>query len=177
MRNKSTPYSQEARELVRNISMYPGISLDQLYRFQPGKKEKVHSLLSYLVRQGRIVRTENARYYANAEVRSKADGSIARAVWVLLDFLDMVQYHAAGEYPVTLYFFGKGVLYEVIHIPVGQEIMVSQLLQTPTRDSGRRIVLVDKLSQIAQIDFPDIVAFCTVSNYGKVNYYDKGAGK
>ena len=55
--------------------------------------------------------------------------------------------------------------------------MVSQLLQTPTRDSGRRIVLVDKLSQIAQIDFPDIVAFCTVSNYGKVNYYDKGAGK
>lgn len=110
-------------------------------------------------------------------MRSKADSNIARAVWVLLHFLDMVQYHAAGEYPVTLYFFGKSVLYEVIHIPVGQEIMVSQLLQMPTRDSGRRIVLVDKLSQIAQIDFPDIVAFCTVSNYGKVNYYDKGAGK
>ncbi len=34
MRSKSTLYSQEARELVRNISIYSGFSPAQLYRFR-----------------------------------------------------------------------------------------------------------------------------------------------
>ena len=34
MRSKSTLYSQEARELVRNISMYSVISPARLYRFR-----------------------------------------------------------------------------------------------------------------------------------------------
>ena len=55
MKTRADLYSREAAELLRIVSMYPGISLPQLCGFYPGKEDLVQTLLPQLKRQGRIL--------------------------------------------------------------------------------------------------------------------------
>ena len=50
---------------------------------------------------------------------------MVRAVWVLLDFLDRVEFHSPGDFPVKIVFFSGGEMYEVVHAAEGQEALVS----------------------------------------------------
>lgn len=53
MKTRAQIYEREAA-LLRDISMYRVMAEKQLLLLHPGKEDKVKSLLSYLVRQGRI---------------------------------------------------------------------------------------------------------------------------
>lgn len=48
LKTRSDLYSREAAELLRLITMYPGILELQLIRFFPGKETKIKNLLSHL---------------------------------------------------------------------------------------------------------------------------------
>lgn len=63
MKTRADIYRQEAAELLREISMYPGLSEQQLVRFHPGKEDKIRNLLVHLQRQGRTVLTETGSYF------------------------------------------------------------------------------------------------------------------
>nr|WP_298061431.1 DUF5697 family protein [uncultured Blautia sp.] len=52
MKTRSDLYSREAAEILRLITMYPGILEVQLIRFFPGKETKIKNLLSHLKKQG-----------------------------------------------------------------------------------------------------------------------------
>ena len=52
-----------------------------------------------------------------------------RAVWVLLDFIRRVDYHAPADFPVKLVFFADGELYEIAYIAAGQEALVCHALR------------------------------------------------
>lgn len=175
MRTRSDLYGQEAAELLKNISRYPGLSGQQLARFHPGKEDKVKNLLAFLQRQGRIELHETGGYFAQGEHTRAPDAGLIRAVWVLLDFIDRVEYHSPGEFPVKLLFFSAGEMYEVVYVAGGQEPLVTQALKQCREGESRRIVLVDDARQIPQLDFPDISGFCTVEE-GKVSYYKKAEG-
>ena len=60
MKTRADIYGQEAADLLREVSMYPGLSEGQLARFHQGREEKVRNLLAHLQRQGRIVRLRQA---------------------------------------------------------------------------------------------------------------------
>ena len=87
MKLRADLYRREAGELLRNISMYPGLSEAQLCRFFPGKEETIRTLLIHMVHTGRAVLSAENRYFASAEQLDQHDPNIARAVWVLLDLL------------------------------------------------------------------------------------------
>ena len=53
MKTRAELYGHEATELLRIISMYPGLSEKQLCRFYPGREDVTRNLLSHLCRQGR----------------------------------------------------------------------------------------------------------------------------
>ena len=173
MKCKNPVYNLLLAEILRAISMYPGLKANQLCRFRPKQGKIIEVLLANLRQQGRIILSDNGRYYINDEQKSLDRVDYQAAVWVLLDSLDIAEYHTAGEFPITLIFFAKGQLYEVIHIPQGQENLFNELLRLPTRDGGRRLVVVDRIGQEPLIDFPDIVGFCTVDENGIVSYYQR----
>ena len=52
MKLRADLYRREAGELLRNISMYPGLSETQLCRFFPGKEEAIRTLLTHMVHTG-----------------------------------------------------------------------------------------------------------------------------
>ena len=175
MKNRAAIYQREAAEMLHNISLYPGLTEEQLCRFFPEKEATAKALLAHMLKEGRIFCAENGRYYANQEVRNGADKDLPRCVWVLLDFIDQVEYHTVGEFPATILFFANGELYEIVPIPQGKETMICQLLRQPPKDVGKRIVVVEDAAQIELLDIPQAVGFCTVAENGTVGYYKEEA--
>lgn len=175
MKNRAAIYQRETAEMLHNISLYPGLTEEQLFRFFPEKEATAKVLLSHMLKEGRIFYSKNGRYYANREAQNGADKDLSRCVWVLLDFIDQVEYHTVGEFPAAILCFANGELYEIVPIPQGKETMTCQLLRRPQKDTGKRIVVVEDTSQIELLDIPQAAGFCTVAEDGAVSYYKKEA--
>ena len=54
MKTRAEIYGNEAADLLRIVTMYPGLCEHQLLCFHPGKEDTAKALLSHLERQGRI---------------------------------------------------------------------------------------------------------------------------
>ena len=174
MKTRAEIYGNEAAALLRTVTMYPGLSQQQLLCFHPGKEESAKALLSHLERQGRIFQTDSGGYFPAGQT-ARADQALVRAVWVLLDFIQQADYHAPADFPVKLVFFADGELYEVACVADGQEALVCHALRG-NKGGNRRIILVDSPSQIVKIDCPGISGFCTVSKDGQTQYFKKAGG-
>ena len=173
MKLRADLYRREAGELLRNISMYPGLSETQLSRFFPGKEESVHTLLSHMIHTGRAILSTEGRFFASAEQLDRYDHFIAHAVWVLLDLLPQVEYHSIAEFPATLLCFAGGQMIEIVCVPAGKEVLIDQVLQQQGKDDTQVIALVDDVAQISLLAAACITAFCTVDANGHVSYYQK----
>lgn len=160
-------------ELLRIITMYPGLSGRQLCRFYPGKEDTVNQLLSHFIRQGRIRYEDTCHGYFPALTSTAKDKELTDAVWVLLDFLERIEFHSVSDYPVKLIFFAGGESYEVISIPVGREALITHILKQQKDPFGKRILIVETPKQIAALDIPFVSGYCTVTPDGKVDYYKK----
>ena len=115
MKTRAELYGHEATELLRIISMYPGLSEKQLCRFYPGREDVTKNLLSHLCRQGRARQTDTGGYFPYGNDKAETDSGMVRAAWVLLDFIDKAEYHSSSDFPVKIAFFSGGELYEIIH--------------------------------------------------------------
>ena len=105
MKNRVAIYQREATEMLQNIAQYPGLTEEQLCRFFPEKESTAKILLSHMLKEGRAYRADNGRYYINQEIQNGADDTLSRCIWVLLDFIEQVEYHTAGEFPVEVLCF------------------------------------------------------------------------
>lgn len=173
MRTRAEIYGNEAAELLREISMYPGILDGQLCRFHPDKDDTVRNLLAHLKRQGRVMEAEGGGYFPYGDCPRAPDSGMVRAVWVLLDFMERVEFHSSADFPVKAVFFSGGEMYEIVHVVTGQEVLVAHAMGRDRESGSRRIVLVDEPGQIPFLDFPGITGFCTVDAAGTVSYYRK----
>ncbi len=176
IKTRADIYGADAADVLREISMYPGIQEGQLCRFHPGKEEKVKLQLSHLLKQGRIERELSGGFLPKGGFESNADQHLMKAVWVLLDFIDRVEYHSACDFPVKIVFFREGEEFEIIYAPYGQEGLIAQAMRMQKESAARRIVIVDLPSQIPALVFPNISGYCTVSTDGRVSYYQKRNG-
>ena len=172
MKTRDQIYAQEATSLLRDVTMYQVLKKKQILAMYPGKEKKVENLLSYLVKQGRIYR--NGEYYlAQPDGDKNIDHGLMAAVWVLIDFIDRVEYHSSGDYPAKVIFFADGEIYEVIHVAVGKETLINHILSDPGEEPSKFLILVDKAEQIPELLTLNVAAYCTVSAEGAVQYYQK----
>ena len=176
IKSRADIYGMEAAELLREITMYPGVNHQQLKAFHPGKDSVIDNLLTHLTKQGRIQRTSAGSYIPCGKTAPAQDRNLSRAVWILLDFIDRVEYHSVSEFPVCITFFADGEVYEVVYAAYGQEVLVSQVMKARKDQSCRRIVMVDEPRQMSALEFPGIAGYCTVDPLGNVQYYKKSNG-
>ena len=101
MKTRAEIYGNEAADLLRTVTMYPGLSEQQLLCFHPGKEDTAKALLSHLERQGRIFQAESGGYFPAGQP-AKLDRALVRAVWVLLDFIQRAEYHAPADFPTQV---------------------------------------------------------------------------
>ena len=104
VKTRADLYGGEATELLRIISMYPGLTEKQLCRFYPGREDVTRNLLSHLARQGRTRQADTGGYFPYGNQKAEADPGMVRAAWVLLDFIDKAEYHSSSDFPVKIVF-------------------------------------------------------------------------
>lgn len=173
MKTRAEIYSQEAAELLRLISIYPGLVEVQLCRFFSGKESKIINLLSHLKRQGRVTQKDfTGGYFSYGTDSRSTDSGLIRSVWILLDFIEQVEYHSSSEFPAKIIFFARSELYEIIYAAAGQESLVNHL-KSKNQENDRRIILVDSPEQIRLLHIPGAAGYCTVNGDGHINYYKK----
>jgi hypothetical protein len=159
-----TKETRKAGELLRMLGEYKTMQMAQALRLFS------EPVISYLRKQRRIFVGHDGRIAESEDII--LDSGAQKAVWLLLDFLDKIDYHAAGVFPITLYFFLGEKLYEVVYIPPGQETLICHAL-AGQESAAKRIVIIESTDQIEKIHFPGISGFCTVSDAGEIQYYQR----
>ena len=155
MKTRDQSYSQDAASLLRDISMYQVLRKEQLLRLYPGKEQNVRMLLAYLVNQNRIV-VQKGLYFMATGRPDNIDWGLLAAVWVLVDFIDRVDFHAVGEFPAKVIFTADGEVYEVVYAERGKEVMLSQLMGRQDGGPPHYLVLVEGAYQIHGLDLPSV---------------------
>lgn len=172
MKTFAENYDVEAAGILRDLSMYKVLTKEQLMRLYPGKERKIEKLLPYLRKQCRVWKVDNF-YCTSPEMVNDIDYSMFLAVWVLIDFIDQVTFHAAADFPAKLFFYVEGEIYEVIYAGVGRETLINYLGSSQSQSYTNHLILVDKPEQIMELSIPNTCGYCTVSPTGEVEYYQK----
>lgn len=172
MKTREQLYKKDAEAICRDISEYHVLMEAQLLRLYPKKKRVIPTLLNYLCRQGRICKQGDQ--YAQAPMQFKQpDDGLLKALWVLVDLIDRVEYHATANKPAKIIFAIDGQVYEIVYVPQGSEKAINPIMAEKYDASTRYMVLVDQVEQIPLVEFPNIWGYCTVSPTGEVQYYEK----
>lgn len=173
MKTFSENYNVEAASILRDLSMYKVLTKEQVMRLYPGKERKVEKLLKYLKKQYRVWEIDGF-YCTSPDATKEIDHSLLSAVWVLIDFIDQVSFHAASpEFPAKLVFSVEDEVYEVMYAGAGRETLVNYLRTSQKQSRTNYLIIVDKPEQIMELDFPNTCGFCTVLPTGEVEYYQK----
>ena len=173
MQHRNQPQESHLAKIIRLLSMYHALSLPQLGRLYPELAEgKLLRLLGRLEKAGRLAFLPERELILYSKDCVPNPSTLA-AFWVLLDFREDITFHTASDFPVALTFCTQSDAYDVIHIPEEKEMLMNHALSVYKEDSPRRIAIVDSAGQIPLLHIPGVVAFCTVSPEGKVQYYRK----
>ena len=172
MKIRDQNYSQETAALLRDISMYRALLEGQLLQLYPGKQAIIRKLLAYMSKQHRIV-YEDGLYFPAPGRPDHIDFGLLAAVWVLVDFIDRVEYHSVGDFPAKLIFIADSEVYEVVHMEAGREALLSQVMGRKEEKPSHYLVLVDSPEQINGLELPNVCGYCTVAPNGTVEYYQK----
>ncbi|MFR5150000.1 MAG: DUF5697 family protein [Ruminococcus sp.] len=71
--------------------------------------------------------------------------------------------------------FSEDDEYEIIYVQSGKELLINRVYFLRQRNLYQnRLLVVSSLEQARQIQIPNVIAFCTVGQDGKVSYYRKG---
>lgn len=172
MRHHSQERENHLSGITRLVSTYRAVTLEQACRLYPElTREKMKLLVRRLEKGGRLSH-DPAGDLLLCPGCSAPDPSVTKALWVLADFADSLTYHTIGEFPVTLTFYAGSDAYEVIHVPYGREALMNHALSLK-EGAEKRLVVVDGTEQIPRLYFPGAVAFCTVTDDGRVQYFKK----
>lgn len=174
MKTREEIYEKEGAALLRILSTYHTLTYEQVIRTFDKKAETIQNLVSNLVKQKRIFYDSETGLLCDRPERiASPDYEMIAAYWVLLDFGKALVYHTSGEFPITITFFSEDDEYEIIYVQSGKELLINRVL-SKAKESANRLLIVSSLEQARQIQIPNVIAFCTVGEDGKVSYYRKG---
>jgi hypothetical protein len=173
MKTREQLYGKEAAGLLRDITTYHCLHRLQLLRLYPGRESKIVNLLQYLVRQGRAFYSEATDcYYDSGECVT--DPEMLAALWVLVDFIEKVEYYTADDMPIKIVFFADGEVYEVIYASKDKAALISHALSGKKEQAGKRLIIIESPDQIETLDIPNTAVFCLVDmGSGGVQYFKK----
>ncbi len=162
----------EAKEVVRVLSLYGALLFQQILALFPGRAETVRNMIARMVKQKRLFYLQDSCAVAISPER-ELDAAMVSAFWVLLDFLDQVDFHTSSDFPVAISLFTEGGdAYDIITIAPGQENTMNHALwYVKGEDLPKRLVVVEDPEQIPKLKISNVAGFCTVASDGEVSYY------
>ena len=174
MKTREQLYNGEGATLIRLITTYHALRYEQIIKFFSSKPDSIKSLITSLIKQGRIYHDKETCLLCDSRESSNApDYGMIAAFWVLLDFKEVLSFHTSGEFPVKLHFFAKDDAYEIIYIALGQETLVNHILERSYESDASRLIVLESKSQSKKLCINNVAAYCIVNSDGSVSYYSK----
>lgn len=171
MKTRKDIYSREASQILRDITVYHNIKKEQLIRLYPNiKTDTMEKIIYHLQNNRRIYYDKNSAIIYDT-ANSVTDTETINCLWVLCDFSDKFEFHSKSDFPVNTVFFSEGEVYEVSYIAKDKEGIYAQAFDT-AQTNGKRIIVLEEIEQMAEIQIPDVTAYCIVDDEtGKVQYF------
>lgn len=160
--------------LLRLITTYHTLRYEQVLKCFPRKPDSIKSLITSLVKQGRIYHDRDSSLLCDSkEAADSPDYGMIAAFWVLLDFKKALIYHTSGDFPIKLHFFSQDDVYEIIYVPSEQETLMNHVLENLPNSDTKRLIVLESETQASKLTVKGVTAYCIVNPDGSVSYYKK----
>ena len=170
MKTRNQIYHRDGEKLIRFLTVYHALKYEQVMRMF-GNRDSVKSLITSLSKQGRIYHDKEKNLLCDTEEASKdPDRGTIAAFWVLLDFEKPIVFHTSGDFPVKLHFFSENEEYEILYVPLEQEVLVDHVMKSIPCHDVMRLVVLEDIRQASKLSIEGVLAFCVVDNSGYVSY-------
>ena len=168
---KRNCYKVDAGELIRVISTYQTLQVKQIYALFPNRAEIVEVLLKRFIQANRIF-YDNIFDLVSYEKEIKPNIAIIKCFWVLLDFIEKIEFHTIADTPANICFFAQQELYEIVYVPKKKEIFMNHAFSCMVEKiESKRIVVIEQEEQIHKLHILNTVGYCKVLDSGKITYY------
>lgn len=165
-------HREEAIEIIRVVSLYKTLRIEQIAALFPHKQPDTIALVVEMLARNNRLFFDKENGIVKVSKSEKPDDAMIRGFWVLLDFFANVTFHTASDYPVSISFFLKDELYEIYVVPFNTENLLNHAVWgTKTPEPAKAIIVVDTQEQIPKIRIPQTVGYCIVSDTGETTYF------
>ena len=170
MRHSSHGEKYDLYKVFEIVSMFERIQKNQLVKLFENEK-LAYKLIKKLISKKKIFESEDKRFLsASQEYLEKSNQSMRKSIWVLIDFIDKIDFYSVSNFPCQIVFISKNELYEIIYVKIGEEIIINQYCKINRNDNVKRIIIIDELEQIRKISIESAISFYLVKG-NKTDYY------
>ena len=168
-------------ELKEQVQKYNVLLKSQLYTyFEKDSREKfVGRALKSLEKSRSIcINQETKEVALNENGFAEWERGTMQAIWVLLDIMDQkkVEQHflaAKEEYPIRLIFVADAEIFDISYVAEEDVGLTNNLFARRKVEGCGHIVIVEHPDEIAALQIPDTIGYCTVKEDGDIEYYRK----
>ncbi|MDO4274875.1 MAG: DUF5697 family protein [Eubacteriales bacterium] len=179
IQNKQKAVEKEVKELVQRYNV---LLKSQLYAYfeKDGRDKFVGRALKALEKERSIcINQETKEVAANETGFSAWERGTMQAFWVLIDIMGKkkVEQHflaAKEEYPIRIIFVADADIFDISYIAETDIQLANNLFTRRKIEGCGHIVIVEQPKDIAGIQIPDTIGYCTVAKEdGHIEYYRK----
>lgn len=166
------------KQIYGIIRKFNAVKREQLDAFFPGRQRAVKRAVKRLSAEGKIYCNPLTKMVAvNETACRQKDAGTLEAVWAVAELKKKglaEEFFLAGkeEYPVRIVVVGKKEMYDILYVGAEEEKLAVSVLERIFLPDCKHIVMVRDMGQAGRIPIKNVFAFCTVSEEGKVSFYE-----
>ncbi len=160
-----------ALKIVKLVSTYKVLTIEQVLRFFSKDNEKVKIIINNLIKNKRLYFDEENKVLKPYEHKDiEVDIKLFKSFYILLEFVEKVKHHTVAEYPVSIFFFTNEI-YEIIYVRDGDEALIKNIL-SKEETVANKIIIVEDEKQIQKLrQISKVISFAVVDDNGNVKFY------
>lgn len=166
-------------EIIRIVSIYKNIELQQLFILFSGKKDILDKIIKHLAKQRKIFYIPNSKIVSATEENQKdIDNELIKSFWVLLEFKEKINFHSISDFPVKIIFFINSSIncYQILYIKQGKEHFFNMYFKNQNTENCQQIIIIENPEQIELIKIENTFCFCTVDSDNNVQFFKNRKG-
>lgn len=151
---------------------------EQLDAFFPGRERAIKRVMKRCCRSGHIYYNQLTGIVAvNETAARRSDHGALLSLWVLAELkqkglADEAFLAGKEEFPIRLVVIGKREMYDILYMGKADEILVRSILTRIQLPDCKHIVVLEDMSLARNFPVKNVFAFCTVTERGKVRFYE-----
>ena len=171
---------QVEKQILELVKKYNVLYKKQLYEFfaVDGRDKFVGKALHSLLKDRFLYLNDVTQMvYQHEKAYEFREKGTLMAFWVLISLMKQkkIENHflsSREEYPVRIIFVGDAEIYDILYVSEEEIQLVNNLFSRKRIEGCQHVVIVEDKKLIPQLQIPDAIGFCTVSeDDGGVEYY------